>query len=1060
MATMRQIRMRPLPPDAVAGWKRGRESHLGTGANFLGKGYDMAPLERRRPLQVIGLLLALAAGVRADDLQIVKDRVISRVQASHANPSTVSGYLASLGSSGSWSDVNYADRSRTPWDPAKHLARLREMAKAYADPAGSLYGNAALRTGILKAYDYWIASDPHSDNWWHNEISTPQSLSETMLLVQGELGAGRLSSGLNVVARAYLPRSQNSGTNTGANRVDRAYASLNRGLLSGNASLAGESFGAVSDTVIVTTAEGIQPDYSFQQHGPQLQVASYGMVYVHNVSKFVRFGAGTSLAMPAGKQQTLIDFYLDGQQWFIRGDSFDFTAMGRALTRSGGDATGLGMIGAVNDALAMGGYRTAELTAMKTRLEAARSAGVADPALALVGNRQFWRSDIMTHHRPDYYASVKTSSTRTYQPETGNGEGLKNLHLADGVNLVLRTGDEYDGIFPVWDWRRLPGTTTEQGSYSLKPASDWGVRGTSTYVGGVSDGTCGATAFDYARLNVAAKKAWFFFDDEYVALGAGINGPNAANSVITTLNQTLAHGAVTYATTGGTTQTLAGGAATRGDLAWVHHDGVGYVFLATPASATLQSVSQSGSWYSINQGQSSATVTRDVFSLQVNHGARPSGAAYAYAVVPGVAAGEMSEYAAGDPVTVLSNTPSLQAVRHHGLGLTQAAFYTPGTLQIDGQLSVDVRAPVLFMLQELPQGLRVAAANPRNEAMTLRADIHRAVPEGDEFARITIRLPGGDAAGQSVVRTLDNPVRPTDAARLRQTVAATPGLIHHYTFEGAGLAERLADKVASGAVDLQPRAYGSAGDAGQIVYALGLDHSTVALSPQRLSGAASGPGGAALASVADVAFPAALSVEALVRPELVESGGQTGFAVMAGGWTSAQRGYFIAQVEQHPDDALATIIGDSLTESDNRREMLDSLVPGHWYYVANTYQADGSSTLIRSYLADVTAGETVLRPMLLDARASGSIPASAPLGIGALYHGGSFQEAWSGSLDEVAFYNRVLGAAELQGHLDALYGAAGAVPEPSTIALVAVGLLLLGSGRMSSAISASESARS
>lgn len=59
----------------------------------------------------------------------------------------------------------------------------------------------------------------------------------------------------------------------------------------------------------------------------------------------------------------------------------------------------------------------------------------------------------MTHHRPEYYASVKTSSTRTYQPESGNGEGLQNLHLADGVNLVMRTGDEYDGIFPVWDWR-------------------------------------------------------------------------------------------------------------------------------------------------------------------------------------------------------------------------------------------------------------------------------------------------------------------------------------------------------------------------------------------------------------------------------------------------------------------------------------------------------------------------------------------------------------------------------------------------------------------------------
>ncbi|MEN6493311.1 MAG: polysaccharide lyase family 8 super-sandwich domain-containing protein [Thermoguttaceae bacterium] len=1008
----------------------------------------MTSLERRGVLLCIGLLVAVAASARADDFLTVEEHIIARIQASPAKASTVSGYLASLGANGSWTDVNYADRSWATWSPTTHMSRLREMAKAYADPANSLHGNAALKDGILKAYDYWIAVDPHSDNWWHNEIATPQTLSETMLLVQGELSTARFSSGLNVVARAYLPRSQNSGTNTGANRVDRAYASLNRGVLSKTASLVSESFGAVADTILVTPAEGIQPDYSFHQHGPQLQNASYGMVFTNGVSKFAAFGAGTSFALSQDKQKVLADYFLDGDQWFIRGVSFEFTTMGRGISRSGTDRAGVNMIGPIKDVLALGDYRAGELTAMKTRLEAAQSSGVADPARALVGNRHFWRSDIMTHHRPEYYASVKTSSTRTYQPESGNGEGLQNLHLADGVNMVMRTGDEYDGIFPVWDWRRLPGTTTEQRSYSLKPSRDWGVYGTSTFAGGVSDGTCGATAIDYARLNVAAKKAWFFFDNEYVALGAGIDGPNAASNVITTLNQTLANGTVTYATTGGGLQTLASGAVTRGDLAWVHHDGIGYLFLSPTDSVTLQSVSQSGSWYAINQSQSSATVTRDVFSLQVNHGARPSGATYAYVVAPGAAANEMGAYAADVPLTVLQNTPSLQAVRHNRLGLTQAAFYTPGSLQIDSQLSVDVHAPVLFMLQELPEGLRLSAANPRNEAMTLRAEIRRTFAgEGEEFSRITMRLPDGALAGQSVVRTLDNPVLPTDVAQFRQSVAGTSGLIHHYTFEGQSLAQRLEDKVASGAVNLQQMAYGSAGNVDEIVYAFGLDHSTLALSPQRLSAAASGEGGAALASVAALALPRTLSVEALIRPENVETGGQAGYAVMAGGWTNSQRAYFVAQVEKQPNDALATIIGDSLTESDNRRELPGSLTPGHWYYVVNTYQSDGANTIINSYLADVTAGETTLRQLLTDALASGSIPLDSPLGIGGLFHAGAFQEAWSGSLDEIAFYDRVLASSELQLHLDALYSQA--VPEPSAVVLLAVGMLLLWLGRRS-----------
>ena len=45
--------------------------------------------------------------------------------------------------------------------------------------------------------------------------------------------------------------------------------------------------------------------------------------------------------------------------------------------------------------------------------------------------------------------SVKVSSPRTSQPESGNSEGLKSLHLGDGVNLVMRTGNEYDDIMPV-----------------------------------------------------------------------------------------------------------------------------------------------------------------------------------------------------------------------------------------------------------------------------------------------------------------------------------------------------------------------------------------------------------------------------------------------------------------------------------------------------------------------------------------------------------------------------------------------------------------------------------
>ena len=330
---------------------------------------------------------------------------------------------------------------------------------------------------------------------------------------------------------------------------------------------------------------------SFQQHGAQLYTAGYGYGYVQGLLKYASFGAGTPFGFTPLQTRVLLDYLLDGAQWCIRGDTMEYTSFGRGLARAGGGAAALGFIPMLPNAISIcGGYRQAELEAFQQRL----SGG---PSTALTGNRNFWRSDFMVHHRPAFSISVKTSSTRTLQPETGNGEALKNLHLGDGVTLIQRTGNEYDDIMAVWDWRRLPGTTIEQGTYSLKPAADWGVYGNSTHAGGVSDGTDGAAVFNYSRLGVAAKKSWFFFGDVMVALGAAINAPAATNPVLTTLNQSLLKGDVHYRTGGGTS-TLSG-SASPSTLEWVHHDGTGYFFpggfptRASPVSTKPEVGSQS-----------------------------------------------------------------------------------------------------------------------------------------------------------------------------------------------------------------------------------------------------------------------------------------------------------------------------------------------------------------------------------------------------------------------------------------------------------------------------------
>lgn len=640
------------------------------------------------------VLVAAAGWLGAQDaeMELVESRIRGSMAGGPPSTATIDTLQASLQANGTWPDIDYASTAQTAWPPRTHLERLRNMARNFVWGTGK--GDTVLRDDILRAYDAWILRDPQSTNWWYQSIGTPQQLGEILILMGAEISTDRLNSGLSLVSRSYVPRSTNSGTNTGANRVDRAYASMMRGLLADDAALTSESFLAIGDTILVNSAhsfaEGIQPDHTFQQHGQQLYVNGYGYGYASGILRYAAWGAGTRFGYSDRQRRVILDFMLDGAQWFVRGNTIDHTANGRGLTREGGNSAALGFGAMLDNAIAIcGGYRQPELAAFRSRIAAVAAAGAAVPASALVGNRNFWCADSMVHHRPGFSISVKTSSTRTRQPESGNGEGLKNLHLADGVTLIQRSGNEYDSIMPVWDWRRLPGITAEQGTYSLKPPADWGVFGTSTFAGGVSDGTDGIAVFDYSRLGVSALKSWFFINDVMIALGAGVSAPASTAPVLTTVNQVLKSGAVTWRAAG-SDGTLATGGSAPG-VEWVHHDLTGYFFPGAPGNATASVALQSGTWQSINTSQSATPAEREVFSLHFDHGSAFSNASYGYLVAPGLDLAAMASFPLAD-YAILRNDAVVQAVRHEPSGLTAATFRTASSA---GGVTSNAKACVL-----------------------------------------------------------------------------------------------------------------------------------------------------------------------------------------------------------------------------------------------------------------------------------------------------------------------------------------------------------------------------
>lgn len=71
---------------------------------------------------------------------------------------------------------------------------------------------------------------------------------------------------------------------TGQNRVWLAGNVIYKALLGGNEAELESARNVIASEIYLTMKEGIQPDYSYHLHGPQLQFGNYGLAYALNMT--------------------------------------------------------------------------------------------------------------------------------------------------------------------------------------------------------------------------------------------------------------------------------------------------------------------------------------------------------------------------------------------------------------------------------------------------------------------------------------------------------------------------------------------------------------------------------------------------------------------------------------------------------------------------------------------------------------------------------------------------------------------------------------------------------
>lgn len=679
-----------------------------------------------------------------------------------------------------WSDKS--DFETASADLYNNYVRLKTMALAYATKGSALQNNAALAADIVSALDWLYSTDKYSpntvpyDNWWNWEIGVPKTLGDIMVLLHDQLAAAQIGNYISAIDY-FLPDPTQNGlrtgilrTSVGANRVDDCQAVAIRGVVGkDSAKLASARDGLSPVFDYVTTADGFYADGSFIQHVDVPYTFSYGDVLLAGVGKLLHLLSGSTWVVTDPDSGNIFSWVYDSYEPLLyKGAGMDMTR-GRAISRPNlqDHVAGHSVISSIATLTQFAS--PADSSAFKSMIKYWLNADTSfnfyqgrdvrsivlvqsimnDPGVAargeLVKHKRYASMDRVVHLRPGFGFGVSMYSNRTQNYEDMNTENRKGWYTGDGMTYLYNhdLSAYSEDFWPTVNPYRMPGTTVDtmtraDGSGEANSPNNW--------VGGTSlQDLYGVTGMDFKAWNstLVARKSWFMFDDEIVALGAGITNTN--NRTIETIveNRKInAGGNNALAVNGAAKSTALGWSETMNAVNWMHLTGhvagsdIGYYF---PGSATVKGLreARTGAWSAINSTASATSITRNYMTLWFDHGTNPSGQTYSYVLLPNKTGTQVSGYAASPDIAILENTTAAQAVKENTLNLTAVNFWNDATKTV-GIITSNKKAAVMTKITG--QELEGTVADP-TQANTGTIDIEINQPAASvisQDAQITV----------------------------------------------------------------------------------------------------------------------------------------------------------------------------------------------------------------------------------------------------------------------------------------------------------------------------------
>ena len=623
---------------------------------------------------------------------------------------------------GSYADIDYDSNVKSFWPPFNHLTRLQnEIQTNYRQNRNEFEKNIK---NYLIAFNYYLTKDPISYNWWFNKIGAPRHVAIIAVYLYDYLPENMMVKVIKILDRAQIG-------NTGQNRIWLSSNVFYRAVITKDVNLAKQALkNILAELKFVNKGqEGVQFDDSFHQHGAQQQFGNYGLAYTRTMAYWLKVLNGTAFFPTDEQLNVLRSFMLHGQRWVCFDGYMEPGSCGRQFYPDNLQQKTQALLVAFRNMAQVDKKFQSDYQAVIDSNELHKSENI------VTGNRYFYRSDYMIHRRKNFIYSVKMCSNRVIGAEAGNGENLLGYYLADGVSWFTKRGfNWYNNLFPVMDWRLLPGATIPQKEESLKVLSWNGYKNSSDFVGGLSDGEYGLASMYLNRDGVSGLKSYFFFDNEAVFLGSDLKSQNN-EKLATTVQQCLVDDSDVI----------------KGREKIIEAGDVGYVNLSKDVNFTFELANQKGSWKRIFlNGSSDEELTKTVMTIKYLHNDKVN--SYAYAIINNF---PNQKYYSRQvlaiekfPFAIVANNKNIQGVMYSPskkLKILQLVFKTCKKISTDfGEITVS--QPCLLMIKKSSQGIFLTVADPVQKLQKLEVTI--------DAQNYEIALPQNNYTGKSVTLKL------------------------------------------------------------------------------------------------------------------------------------------------------------------------------------------------------------------------------------------------------------------------------------------------------------------